>query len=110
MTLLEGVGCTFLIFGFLFSLVGVIGILRLPDTYSRLHASGHTGTVAIFFLCAGAAVLMPAFSPKLIALSIFIVFSGPVASHAIAAAVHRHGQNEADRDIEAVPVAENVAH
>jgi multicomponent Na+:H+ antiporter subunit G len=89
MTLIEGIGCTLLIFGVLFSFVGVVGVLRLPDTYTRLHATGNTGTLGIFFLCAGAVVLMPPAAPKLIVLGVFIVFTGPVAAHAIAAAVYR---------------------
>lgn len=108
MTIVEGIACTCLIIGFLFSLLGVIGILRLPDTYTRLHASGKTGTIGIFFLCVGAAILMPFSTPKLVALGIFIVFSGPVASHAIAAAVFRCFIGKGADDIETLPVAETA--
>jgi multicomponent Na+:H+ antiporter subunit G len=89
MTIMELVACFFIILGVLFSFLGVVGILRLPDTYTRLHASGKTGTLGVAFLCVGAGILMPASALKLIALGLFITFSGPVASHAIAAAVHR---------------------
>jgi monovalent cation/proton antiporter MnhG/PhaG subunit len=89
MTLIEGIGCTLLIFGVIFSFVGVVGVLRLPDTYTRLHATGNASTLGIFFLCLGAGILMPPAAPKLIVLGVFIVFTGPVASHAIAAAVYR---------------------
>jgi multicomponent Na+:H+ antiporter subunit G len=94
MTLIEGIGCTFILFGLFFSFLGVVGILRFPDTYTRLHASGKTGTLGIFFLCLGAAFLLPSSAFKSIILGAFIIFSGPVASHAIALAVYRSEQRQ----------------
>jgi len=86
---LEIIGVFFLVVGVLFSILGVVGILRLPDTYTRLHASGKTSTLGVLFLALGSAFLLPSAILKLFALSIFIIFSGPVGSHAIAAALHR---------------------
>ena len=85
----EIIGAIFLIFGVVFSALGVIGVIRLPDTYSRLHASGKTSILGVVSICIGAALLMPAGALKLIALSAFMIFTGPVVSHSIAAAVHR---------------------
>jgi multicomponent Na+:H+ antiporter subunit G len=82
-------GILSILVGVAFSVLGVIGILRLPDTYSQLHASGKTSTLGILFICLGTAFLRPTVILELVALSIFIIFSGPVGSHAIAAAVHR---------------------
>ena len=36
-----------LILGLLFILLGVVGILRLPDFYSRLHAMGKCDTLGV---------------------------------------------------------------
>jgi multicomponent Na+:H+ antiporter subunit G len=113
MTLQELIGVVLLTFGLAFNFLGVVGVLRLPDTYTRLHASGKTGTVGVAFLCLGAAVLTPVDAFKLIVLALFIAFAGPVASHAIAAAVNRSNQpHHLDEDLattepdveEAVPV------
>ena len=87
--ILEVIGIIFVFIGVAFSALGVIGVLRLPDTYSRLHASGKTSTLGILFIGLGTAFILPSATLKIIALSIFIIFSGPVGSHAIAAAVHR---------------------
>lgn len=89
MLIFQMIGAIFLIVGVIFSILGVVGILRLPDTYTRLHASGKTSTLGILFICVGTAFIIPMSIPKLLALAIFIIFSGPVGSHAIAAAVHR---------------------
>ncbi|MGB7341918.1 MAG: monovalent cation/H(+) antiporter subunit G [Phototrophicaceae bacterium] len=87
--ILDIIGIVLIFVGVAFCILGVIGILRLPDTYTRLHASGKTSTLGILFLGAGVAFMLPSAIPKIVALSIFIIFSGPVGSHAIAAAVHR---------------------
>lgn len=89
MTLIEGIGVTFFLFGITFSALGVLGIVRLPDVYARLHASGKTATLGLMFICLGAAILMPSHAIKLAALLFFMLFSAPVVSHAIAAAVLR---------------------
>ncbi len=89
MTIFEAAGCVFIMFGVIFSVLGIVGVIRLPDTYTRLHASGKTSTLGIGFLCIGAAILQPSFTFKLLTLILFITFSGPVASHAIAAAAYR---------------------
>lgn len=85
----ELIGAFLIIVGAIFSVLGVVGILRLPDTYSRLHASGKTSTLGVLFFCFGTAFVVEGAALKLLALGIFIIFSGPVGSHAIAAALHR---------------------
>lgn len=85
----ETIGVVLIIIGVFFSGLGVVGLLRFPDTYTRLHASGKTGTLGIVFICLGTAFILPSAILKLIALVVFIIFTAPVGSHAIAAAVHR---------------------
>lgn len=78
--------------GSILGVVGAIGILRFPDFYTRLHASGITDT-----LCAGLFIggLMIQFgmtlaSLKLLLIFIFILFTCPTATHALSKAA-RHG-------------------
>ncbi|MEM9950552.1 MAG: monovalent cation/H(+) antiporter subunit G [Chloroflexota bacterium] len=87
--ILDIIGLILIFVGVAFSALGVIGVLRLPDTYTRLHASGKTSTLGVIFIGAGTAFILPSAILKILALCIFIIFSGPVGSHAIAAAVHR---------------------
>lgn len=90
------IGILAIVFGLFFCSVGVIGVIRLPDTYSRLHASGKVATTGLFGLLVGAIFIVP-FSVttlKFIALGLFIVVTSPVTSHAIAAAVHRKAARE----------------
>lgn len=84
-------GSIFLIGGLFFCTVGVLGIVRFPDVYSRIHASGKVSSLGIIGLLIGTGILMPATALELIVLGLFVLVSAPVASHSIALAAHRQG-------------------
>lgn len=92
---MEIIGLIILWIGIFFSVVGVLGLVRMPDLYCRLHATGKVSTVGLAGLLLGAAFLMPNAALKLLALAIFAILTLPVSTHAIAAAAHRHGNYEA---------------
>lgn len=85
----EYIGVGWLVFGLFFSFVGVVGVIRMPDVYSRLHASGKVATLGFFGFLVGTVFLMPSAIWKVLALGLFILITGPVSTHAIAAAEHR---------------------
>jgi multicomponent Na+:H+ antiporter subunit G len=89
--LTELIGLAFIVIGVFFSTVGVFGIVRLPDVYTRIHASGKVATLGIFGLLIGTALLLPETTLKLLSLGLFLLITSPVASHAIASAAHRSG-------------------
>jgi multicomponent Na+:H+ antiporter subunit G len=88
---MEFIGLAILWVGVFFCIVGVIGLLRFPDVYTRLHASSKVGTLGLFGILLAAALLVPGAALKALALGIFMIISAPVAAHAIAAAAHRQG-------------------
>ena len=87
--LLEILGIAWLVFGLFFCAVGVLGVLRMPDLYTRLHASGKVAALGLFGLLVGAVFLMPSTILKVIALGLFILITSPVTTHAIAASEYR---------------------
>ena len=87
--LLELLGLAALLFGLFFCAVGVLGVIRMPDSLTRLHASGKVATLGLFGLLLGAALLMPSTWLRLLALGLFVLLTSPVATHAIAASVYR---------------------
>src|SRR5689334_6078313 len=89
--MLDIIGLIILWGGVFFCVVGVVGLIRMPDVYCRLHAAGKVATVGLCGLLVGAAFLMPSITLKMIALLIFAVLTLPVSTHAIAAAAYRHG-------------------
>ena len=85
----EIFGVGLLVFGSFFCAIGVVGVLRMPDVYTRLHASGKVATLGLFGLPTGAVFLMPSTFLKILALGLFILLTSPVATHAVAASEYR---------------------
>ena len=82
-----------LVVGFGFVLVGVIGILRLPDFYCRLHAMGKCDTLGVALMLGGLAVLegFTLTSAKLLLVVVFVSLANPTASHALGRSAVRAG-------------------
>jgi multicomponent Na+:H+ antiporter subunit G len=76
--------------GVLFSVVGIVGLYRFPDVFSRLHAAGKVATLGIAFLTIGAILFQPALLLKGIVLIAFLTLTSPVSTHVIAIAAHRN--------------------
>jgi multicomponent Na+:H+ antiporter subunit G len=70
--------------GLFFFVVGVIGIIRLPDVYSRLHASGKVATLGLFGILIGGGILIPELLPRLLLIGLFFLLTAPAVSHVIA--------------------------
>lgn len=71
--------------GSFFVLVGGIGVLRMPDVYTRSHAAGITDTMGAILILAGLMVQggFSLITVKLLLILLFLLFTGPVASHAL---------------------------
>lgn len=92
---------SFLIFlSLLFMFGAAVGLLRLPDFYSRLHASGMLDTTGLllFVIAVSTFCLWQNFSVntvflvmKLIFIAVFIFITSPTATHAIVDAGIRAG-------------------
>lgn len=92
-TILEIFSYVFLLSGVFFVLVGTVGVIRLPDFYTRLHAAGLVDTLGCLLIVAGL-VLQAGFnlvSIKLLLILLFILFTSPVAVHALAKAASHGG-------------------
>lgn len=81
-----------LVSGGLLGIIGGIGLFRLPEFYSRLHAAGITDTLCAMLILLGlglqAGWTIAAF--KLALVFLLLSFTSPTASHALAnAALHR---------------------
>jgi len=74
-------------------LFGSIGLIRLPDFFSRTHAASKVDTVGIIFLLAGLAVYegFTLNAAKLILAIAFVAITNPVAIHILARAALRFG-------------------
>lgn len=111
MTVLEMIGVFWLLFGAFFYLTGVVSIIRMPDAYSRLNASGKVTTLGLFGVAIGVGFLQPESVFKLIALVFFVGLTTPVASHAIANADKTYSERQQiarDSSISAAGQQDNI--
>lgn len=90
-TILQIIAMIFLVLGTLLSFIGVIGFLRLPDVYTRLHATGKVSVFGLVFLLIAADILTPLATWKSLLLMFFVLMAAPSVSHAIASAAYRTG-------------------
>ncbi|MCW8826522.1 MAG: monovalent cation/H(+) antiporter subunit G [Gammaproteobacteria bacterium] len=82
-----------LVSGGLVGIVGAVGIHRFPDFYSRQHAAGITDTLCAMLILLGlvlqAGLNLAAF--KLVLIFMFLFFTSPTTSHALANAARHSG-------------------
>ena len=81
----------FLAAGIFFLLTGALGIIRLPDVFTRLHAAGMTDTMGAGLILVGLAITTGfSFTTfRLVLILLFLWFTSPIATHALAkAALH----------------------
>ena len=84
--------CSFGI-GIFFILTGSLGLLKLPDVFSRIHSAGMIDTAGAGFIILGM-IFQSGISlatAKLVFISIFIFFSSPVSSHIISNLARKKG-------------------
>jgi multicomponent Na+:H+ antiporter subunit G len=80
-----------IIIGTAFSVIGVIGFLRLPDVYTRLHATGKVSVFGVVLLLLAAVFWTPVGIGKDLVLIGLLMLAGPVATHTIASAAYKLG-------------------
>lgn len=94
MLALSVISALMILSGTIFMILGVIGLLRFPDFYTRMHAVGKCDTMGQFLILLGCAVYdgLSFISLKLILISFFYLFSMPAATHAIVKAAFYTGE------------------
>jgi len=87
-TLVDLVSWALLLAGAGLCLVGGVGLIRLPDVYTRMHAAGVTDTMGAGLIVLGLIVEggFTLVSVKLALIMLFIVFTSPTSTHALAQA------------------------
>lgn len=82
-----------IIIGTLFSFLSAIGILRLPDVYTRSHAASKSSTIGVLFTLVGTLIFFlvheGVFSIRLILVIFFVFLTAPVSAHLISRSAYR---------------------
>jgi multicomponent Na+:H+ antiporter subunit G len=88
---LQAIAALAVMGGTLFSVLGVLGYIRLPDVYTRLHATGKVGVFGVVLLLVAAIAWTPLGLGQGLVLIALLLLAGPVTSHALASAAYRIG-------------------
>jgi len=90
---IEILSAACLVAGGFFAVVGALGLVRMPDLYTRMHAASVTDTLGAGLLIAGMMLQAGAslVSAKLAVLALLVFFTSPAATHALARAAVARG-------------------
>ena len=91
--LLDIVTFLCLIGGIASMLIGSYGLLKLPDVFARMHAAGMVDTLGLGLIMVGL-IFQGGFSLisfKLFLVIVFILYTGPAVTHALAQAALNAG-------------------
>lgn len=93
MALSQAVALLLILAGAVFFLAGTIGVLRLPDVFTRLHALTKADNVGLGLVALGLAVLSGSWliALKLLLIWLLVLLSAAAASHLIAQTAMRRG-------------------
>lgn len=90
----TGVGVGLLVLGVAFTVIGHLGLLRLPDFYTRAHAASKPDTMGVVLIMAGLAVLEGVTTTtgvKLLLIALFVAIANPVGIHVLSRSALRQG-------------------
>lgn len=89
---IELIAVLLIFVGTIFSFLSAIGLIRLPDIYTRAHALSKGSTMGVLFILGGTFLffIMEGYFSIRLFLGIFFVFlTAPVSAHVIIRAAHR---------------------
>lgn len=82
-----------LVAGGVFCVIGTLGLVRMPDFYTRMHAASVVDTLGAGLILLG--LLLQAgvtlVGVKLLMIGLLLLFAGPTATHALARAAMTRG-------------------
>lgn len=82
--------------GAFFNLAAVVGIIRLPDLYCRLHSSSKSTTLGSLLILLGLALQefqigQTPVGIKMLLIAVLVLIVTPIGSHALARAAYKYG-------------------
>ncbi len=93
MTFYQIIGGILIVTGSIFLFLGALGIYRMPDIYNRLQAGTKATTLGAMSLILGVGIAEGSWMwiLKSFIIVVFIAFSNPISSHALARATYLRG-------------------
>lgn len=97
-TVLDALGGLALLLGALLCLAGAVGLVRFPDTLSRLHAVTKPQTLGLILVLVGLALTLRTWAAvtTLVLAGTAQFFTSPVSAHLVGRAAYRSGHVDAE--------------
>jgi multicomponent Na+:H+ antiporter subunit G len=92
-TLVDGLAHLLLLAGALFMFIAAVGLLRMPDLMTRMHATTKASVLGAALMLSGVALHFGSgtLAAKMLAVIVFITLTSPVAAHIIGRAGYASG-------------------
>jgi len=89
----DALAALLIVIGAIFALIAAIGVYRLPDFYTRMHAASKAGTLGagLMFLSIAITSADIGVATRAIAGIVFFLLTAPVAAHLLARAAYFTG-------------------
>ena len=84
--MIELIGSVFILVGAIFLFSAGLGLLRMPDAYTRIQAGTKASTLGNMLVLIGLAFYHPGWTFRLILVGYFVLVTNPVSSHALSRA------------------------
>lgn len=90
---LDVAGAVLIFLGAIFTLIAAVGVVRLPDLFSRMHAAAKPQMLGLMLVCGGMIMLKRSWAWFGICVLIvgIQVIAAPVGSHMLGRAAYRDG-------------------
>lgn len=86
-------GDVLIVLGLLVTTLGILGMFRMPDAYSQLHAASKAVVFGVVALLAATLTTGDAsIASRALLIAAFLLLTMPVAAHVVALAAHRRGE------------------
>ena len=96
MEVLQIIGALITLLGSVFLLLGSIGLVRMPDVFTRIQTGTKASTLGALLSLLGIGIICFDVAGKIFLLIVFILITNPVSSHMLARAAHYIGVKKAD--------------
>lgn len=99
--MIQTLGYIFIVVGLIFDFLGCIGLIRLPDVYTRLQATTKCVTLGTCSILLGVVILKGFCTTSIKALLaiVFLLLTSPVAAHALARGAYKSGVKLWDKSV-----------
>ncbi|OCJ16411.1 Na+/H+ antiporter subunit G [Rhizobium sp. AC44/96] len=84
----ELIGSIVILVGAFFLFSAGVGLLRMPDVFTRIQAGTKASTLGNILVLAGLGIYHPDWSLKLLIIAYFVLLTNPLSSHALSRAAH----------------------